>query len=260
MTLAEVWRDAMRRARALDPDRIARAIVERADTGIRATTYDRDGGRSANAPCDDPACSDGPDPHSHPTVPDPTGTAALRKRTDDGTRDLQVLQSESQRFVMHAAVVIEYVSGDTPRSWKDVLALNSRLMPGSVQAGLDVDEERVLPHAISQVAAAVDRVERIAHEHLPRDPSEDERWWTSDLSDEQCCSWHLAVEPKGRYRRPKRSPWPCCQDCLALVLLAKGTQPPQWLIEAEVERLAKPRAWTQALGQWLSELGLAETA
>lgn len=255
MTPADTWRDAMRRARALDPDRIARAILERADTGIRATTYDRDGGRSANVPCDDPACSDGPDPHSHPTVPDPTGNAALR-----GTRrqnnDLRALQAESQRFVAAACVVLDFVAGHRPSTWRGVISANAMLNAGTIQAGLDVDDERVLPHAISEVERSVRLVERIAEVNLPRDPSDVERYWTDGLADDACCDWHLEVEPRGTYRRLKAGGTNVCAECQQLIDWCHR-KPPMWFMEAWVVREAQPIAYRRALSRLVDELGLS---
>lgn len=249
MTPAETWHDALRRARNLDPDRIARAIVEHTNTGMRATTYDRDGGRTAAVECVDEWCEDGPASHSHPTTPDPTGNAALGAHHD--TRDQAELNQACQDFVAHANVVLDYVAGKHATTWTEVLRLNASLMPGTIQAGLDVDHERVLPSAISVTARAVERVSRLAAAHLPREPSTDERHWTAGLADEDCCAWHLLVEPRGAYRRPRAEGKNVCADCVALVLAAEGDRPPAWLLEAEVERLAKPRQWTQALGRWL---------
>ena len=258
---ASTWHDAMRRARLLDPDRIARAITALADNGLRAPTYDRDGGRSTAVPCTDEWCEDGPHPHSHPTTPDPTGQAAVTGRpTVDLSGEHRRLQIASRDFVAAANVVLEFVAGKTASTWADVLLVNATLMSGTVKAGIDVDDERILPAAIAKTADAVDRVDDLAAVYLPRDPSEDERHWTSGLADEDCCTWHLQVEPRGRYRRPRCDGKNICQDCVDLVLVAEGAKPPTWLLEAEVERLAKPRPWTQALHRWLDELGLAESA
>lgn len=256
MTLAEVWRDALRRANALDPDRIARCIVQTADNGLRATSYDRDGSRTSNSPCEDPErCPDGPAAHSHPVTSDPTGNAAMRRKGDDGTADLRTLDRASQRFVEQGTVVLDFVAGHRPSTWAGVVRANAELMPGSVQAGLDVDDERVLPFAIAEVGRAVDIVEAIAKANLPREPSEDERHWTDGLADEACCAWHLAVEPRGRYRRLRAGGTNVCAECHQIIEWA-GAKPPVWFMEALVERDSKPVNYRRALSRWAEELGL----
>lgn len=256
--LAAKWATAMRQARDLDPDRMSTAIQQQADNGLRATRYDRTA-PSTSVPCDEPErCHDGPDPHSHLTTSDPTGQAALHPRRQDPTREILAdLNRASIAFVESANVVLDFVAGDTRSTWVGIVHRNAQLMPGTVQAGLDVDDERILPAAITATAMAVATVAGIAKRHLPRQPTIDERHWTSGLADEDCCALHLTIAPQGHYRRPRATGSKMCADCVSLVMLADGKLPPPWLIEAEVERLAKPRAWTTALGRWMDELGLA---
>lgn len=253
---AALWHAALQRAGTLRPDRIAAHIVTSADTGLRATRYDTEGGRTTRIPCDDPErCDDGPADHSHITHPDPTGNAATRGRRDDRSiDDVRRLNRASIDFVRHAGVVLEWVGGAQPDTWVGVLAANARLMPGTVQAGLDVDHERRLPNAIEAVDRAVSTVAAIARDHLPRNPSQDEQHWTAGLADEDCCVWHLAIHR--RYRRPRLPGKNICQSCTGLSVLL-GQQPPRWLLEAEVDREARPKAWTQALGRCMDELGIA---
>lgn len=257
MTHADTWRIAMRRARTLEPDRIAAAIVASADTGLRASRYDSDGVRTSRIPCHEhETCEDGPDPHSHHVTNDPTGNAATRGRRDDtGTADLRRLDAAVLTMIRHAGIVLEWVCGEDPDNWAGVVATNAKLMPGTVQAGLDVDDDYRLPPAIAAVARAVDVVERIASDHLPRTASQDEQHWTAGLADEDCCQWHLEVHR--RYRRPRVGAFRgerICADCMTLVLVGDD-RPPAWLIEAEVDRLGKPRPWQVALGRWIDELG-----
>ena len=251
-TLAERWHAAMRTAGKLDPEHIARAIIAHADTGLRGTRYDRTG-RTTSIPCEAPeTCDDGPDDHSHHASADPTGNAATGGRIDElGER--RRLNAAVRRFVDHARPVLEFVSGREPNTWTDVLKANAALMPGTIQAGLDVDVERILPHHMGHVIDAVADVGRLARDHAPRMPTLDEQHWTAGLADEECCVWHLAIHR--RYRRQRLPGKNICQACVQLVLFADGARPPQWLLEAEVDRESKPRAWDQALGRWVDELG-----
>ena len=258
MTLdhADIWRQAMRRARSLNPAALADRIQAGADIGLRAVRYDATGSRTTFTPCDDPEhCDDGPDEHSHMVSSDPTGNAATRTRHSDGANDdLRRLEQARVDFIAGAAVVLDWVCGQMPDTWADVVATNAELMPGSVQAGLDVDHRHLLPPAIAKVDRSVSTVAAIARDHLPRDPSHDERNWTAGLADEDCCAWHLAIHR--RYRRPRLPGKNICADCVHLVLLAEGSKPPTWLLEAEVDRESKPKAWHAALGRWLDELGI----
>ena len=255
MSSADTWRNALRTARTLNPDRIAARIVAAADTGLRASRYDAIGGRTTFVPCDDPeACYEGPLAHSHIVTSDPTGNAATRSRTSDRSADdLSRLARAHLDFVAGAVVVLDWVAGERPDTWAGVLEANARLMPGSVQAGLDVDDEHRLPGAIAKVDRAVSTVRSIAADHLPRDPSQDEQHWTAGLADEDCCVWHLAIHR--RYRRPRLPGKNICADCVALAELL-GQRPPQWLLEAEVDRESKPRVWAAALGRCMDELDI----
>ena len=255
--LAATWHEALRRARTLNPAGIAERIRAGADVGLRAVRYDTTGSRTTFVPCDDPEhCDDGPLEHSHMVSADPTGNAATRTRhTDASNADLERLERARVDFIAGAAVVIDWVCGERPDTWTDAIAANAKLMPGSVQAGLDVDDAHILPPAIAKVDRAVSVVAAIARDHLPRDPSHDERNWTAGMADEDCCAWHLAIHR--RYRRPRLPGKNVCQDCVHLVLLGEGAKPPPWLLEAEVDRESKPKAWHGALSRWLDELGIA---
>ena len=252
---AALWRTAMRRAQRLNPDRIAGRIVAAADTGLRAARYDAVGGRTCRLPCrEHETCEEGPGEHSHLVVSDPTGNTATRGAASDrSSDDLRRLTRSHVEFVSGAAVVLEWVSGERPHTWQGVLTANAKLMPGSVQAGLDVDDWHRLPGAIAKVDRAVSTVAAIARDHLPRDPSTDEQHWTAGLADEDCCAWHLAIHR--RYRRPRLPGKNICQDCVSLALLL-GQRPPAWLLEAEVDRETKPRAWSAALGRCMDELDI----
>jgi len=255
---AATWHDAMRRARDLDPERIAAHITASADTGLRAQRFGTVGSRSTFTPCrEHETCDDGPAPHEHMVTNDPTGNAAVRGHRDAGTTDLRHLARAADDMVTHAAAVLDWVAGKHPTTWRDVLLTNAALQPGTIRAGLDVDDERHLPHHIAQVAKAVEQVEAIASDHQPRAATPDEQHWTAGLADEDCCAWHLRVHR--RYRRPKvvlLHGQPICADCLALYDLADSTRPPDWVLEAEVDRLSKPKAWHAALGRWLDEVGV----
>lgn len=253
---AETWRQAMKRARALDPQRLEAAIVADQPNGLRAARYDSDGGgRTTRVECRDESCEDGPPgTHSHHVVNDPTGNAATRGRHKDaGADDLLRLDRATRDFVQSANGVLWWVCGDTATTWAGVVRLNAKLMPGTVRAGLDVDDDYRLPPAIAKVDRAVSEVERIAREHQAREPSTDERHWTDDLADEQCCSWHLAIHE--RYRRPRAGGTNACASCLQLAELL-GQKPPQWLIEAQVDYEGRPMAWRAALSRCMDELGI----
>lgn len=254
---AAVWADAMRRARTLHPERIAAFIAEGTDTGLRASRYDAQGGRTTRVPCHDPEhCDDGPEDHSHLVVADPTGNAATRG-IRSSTADLHHLSRAVTDFVSAAGEVLDWVAGKRPLDWSGVLLANAELQPGTIRAGIDVDHVHHLPPLISRVHRCVDTVAGIARDHQPRDATPDEQHWTAGLPDEDCCAWHLRVHR--RYRRPRvvlLMGQGICQDCLALYDLGDSSRPPDWLLEAEVDRLAKPRAWHAALGRWLDDLGI----
>ena len=254
---AATWADAMRRARALNPERIAAYVAEGSDTGLRASRYDAQGSRTTRVPCDDhERCDDGPEPHSHLAVSDPTGNAAT-KGIRAGTDDLRHLSRAVSDFVNAAGEVLEWVAGRNPTSWAGVLLDDAGLQPGTIRAGLDVDDSYVLPPLIADVDRAVATVSGIARDHQPRAATQDEQHWTAGLADEDCCAWHLQVHP--RYRRPRVAllhGQGICQDCLALYDLGESSRPPEWVLAAEVGRMSKPKAWHAALGRWLDDLGI----
>lgn len=252
--LATTWHDAMRTAATLDPNAIAAQINASADSGLRATRYDSTGGRTTFVACDEPGrCDDGPGDHSHMVTSDPTGNAAVNSRgSDDPNGDQRDLTSAHSSFVAAANVVLDFVSGQTASTWQGVTAINSELMPGTVQAGLDVDHERLLPRAINRVSVAVLTVQNITKRHGSRSPSTDEQHWTAGLADEDCCVWHLTIHR--RYRRPRLPGKNICQSCCEVTQVG-GERPPDWLLEAEVDRESKPKAWHAALSRWLDELG-----
>src|SRR5690606_34661345 len=109
--------------------------------------------------------------HAHPITADPTGNAAMRG-TPNNNGDLRHLDRASRQFVSAANVVLEWVAGTQATTWAGVLHANAQLMPGTIQAGLDVDDERAMPTAIAAVSKAVDVVEAIATLYLPREPTE----------------------------------------------------------------------------------------
>jgi hypothetical protein len=256
---AATWADAMRRARTVDPGRIAAVIVQSADTGLRATRYDTSGGRTTRVECRDGNCEDGePGTHSHLVVSDPTGNAATKGRgRDSSIDDLSRLARADAEMIRHAAVVLDWVCGKRPRSWTDVVATADRLMPGTIAAGLDVDDERRLPHAITQVAHNVATVMAIAACHLPRTPTEDEQHWTAGLAPEDCCAWHLEIHD--RYRRPRVGGTNVCGDCLTLAEIL-GQKPRRWLMEAMIDHGHRPIAWRASLSRAMDELGIVREA
>lgn len=252
---AALWADTLRRAGHLNPPRILAAINASADSGLRAARYDKDGGRTSTIPCEDPeTCHDGPDDHSHQLASDPTGNAAVNPKRDDTAKDRLDLGRAVNDFVMYADVVLDFVKGTNPTTWADVVSVAAQLMPGTVQAGLDVDDARRLPRAIQKAHEAVQAVERIHRAHSTREPSQDEQWWTSGLAPGDCCDWHMEIHD--RYRRPRVSGTNICQACIDLALLL-GQKPPRVLLEAEVDRDSKPKAWQQSLGRCMDELGVA---
>lgn len=252
MTLAETWNAAIARATHLDPARITAELYATADTGIRAASYDRTGGRTSRMPCDEPErCDDGPGPHSHVVTNDPTGNAVGRLRGTEGP--LRAIQQANNDFIRHGNVVLDYCVGETRTTWVGVVHRAQQMNPYTVDAGISVDHDRILPRAITAVDHAVGIVAAIARNHMPRTPTEDERHWTAGLADEDCCAWHLAIHR--RYRRPRITGTNICQACQQLTMLG-GCRPPRWLLEAEVDRGSKPRMWNQALSRWLDELAV----
>lgn len=256
MTHADTWHAALRKARTLQPDRIAALITAGADTGLRATSYDRSGSRTTFQPCEAPeACHDGPTDHSHLTVSDPTGNAATAgRRNDSSTDDLKRLEQAELDFIRHANVVLDFVKGEQASTWVGVVRLEATLLPSTIQSGIDVDHEGILHGPIGGVSRAVSVVERIARDHQPRAPSQDEQHWTSGLADESVCQWHLSVHR--RYRRPRVSGLNICQDCVTLAELL-GQKPPTWLIEAMIDHGDRPIAWRASLSRAMDELGVA---
>ena len=255
MTTADVWHAAMKRARQLQPDRIARAILQSSDTGLRAARFDADGGRTSRVPCSDDGCPDGPEGHSHHVVNDPTGNAATRgQRNDTTTRDRTRLAIAEAKFIGHARAVIRHVAHETPMTWADIIEANQRLRPGQIQAALDLWDGHLLPPAIQQVSDAIDELERLATAYLPRSPSEDEKHWDNrEYNDNDVCAWHLAIHR--RYRRRRVAGLNICDTCLYLSELLEQ-KPPQWLLEAEIDLAGKPKAWRAALSRCMDELGI----
>lgn len=252
-SLADRWHDALRTARTLDPARIGAAITTNADNGLRAARYDAQGGRTSFAPCDDPRCDEGPDDHSHVVHPDPTGNAAVSGHIGDSTTDLLHLDRAALAFIDAANVVLEFVKGEQAHTWAGIVRIDAQLMPGSVTAGLDIDDDYLLPPAIEAAAKAVETVNALARFHMPREPNEDERHWTAGLADEDCCAWHLDTEPRGRHRRPRAGGTNCCAECLQVAEWA-GRRPPAWFMEALIDRDAKPKAYERALSRLADEL------
>lgn len=254
---AASWADAMRQARTLHPERIAAYIVEGTDTGLRASRYDAQGGRTTRVPCRD-GCEEGEaGTHSHLTVPDPTGNAATNGQRTNSTDDLRRLSRAVSDMVSHAAVVLDWVTGKRPTTWVEVITVDAKLMPGTVRAGLDVDAEHDLPPAIAHVAHAVSTVGAIASVHMPREPSQDDRHWTSGLAPEDCCAWHLEIHD--RYRRPRVGGTNVCGDCLTLAEIL-GQKPPRWLREAMIDHGDRPIAWRASLSRAMDELGIVRGA
>lgn len=257
--LADTWRQAMKRAGQLHPDRVAAAITESAETGLRAARFDATGGgRTTRVPCPEnerEQCDDGPEPHSHLVTSDPTGNQATRGRGRDSTTDdLRRLNQANTEFVRASTAVIVWVSGELPETWQQVLTVNARLMPGTIQAGLDVDDEYHLPPLIAKVDRAVGAVEQIARDYLPHAPSADDRHWTDGLGPNDVCQWHADLHE--RYRRPRLAGKNICADCCQIAELL-GQKPPRWLLEAEVDlRESRPLAWRAALSRCMDELGV----
>lgn len=251
--LASLWKTAMRRAHTLDPAHIAPLILQEADNGLRAARYDKAGSRTSFVPCDDPKhCDDGPTEHSHMLSSDPTGNAAINgHHTDTSLDELRRLNSASIAFVNHALEVLEFVSEHRPTTWVGVLQANAKLMPGTVQAGLDVDHESMLPFHINAVSDAVAVVAGFARALRARPPSRDEQLWTAGMADEDCCVWHLAIHQ--RYRRPRTKGKNICATCVHLATIS-GQRPPEWVLEAEIDSDSKPHEWRRTLSRWLDTL------
>lgn len=257
---AQTWHDALERAGHLDPVKIEGRIMSEADNGLRAQAFDATGGgRTTRVPCDDPEhCDDGTEPHSHLVTSDPTGNAATSRHRAWEPIELHKLNRAVSQFIHAANGVLWWVCGDTATSWAGVVRINARLLPGTIQAGLDVDEQRHLPRVIDKVDRAVSEVAYIAASHQARNPSQDERHWTDDLADEQVCAWHLELHR--RYRRPRVGGTNCCASCLQLAEVL-GQKPPRWLLEAEVDlRESRPMAWRAALSRCMDELGVVRSA
>lgn len=259
---AQTWRDTLKRAGQLDPTRVAATIVAQADNGLRAARYDSDGGgRTTRVECPENErehCEEGPEPHSHLVTSDPTGNAAVRTRRDPSADDLRRLERAARDFVTAANGVLWWVCGDTANTWQGIVRINARLMPGTIQAGMDVDDDYRLPPAIQRAAKAVETVSAIASDHLPHAPSVDDQHWTAGLGPNDVCAWHRDVHE--RYKRPRLAGKNICGDCCAIAELL-GQKPPRWLLEAEVDlRESRPVAWRAALSRCMDELGIVRSA
>lgn len=186
---------------------------------------------------------------------DPTGAeaeaAGHRPGVADQSADVSTLariEATRRRFIEQANVVLGWVCGDTPDSWHGVVARSRQLHPGTIQAGLDVDDESLLPPAIEQVVQAVDDMAGICDDLgcATRPPSPLEKGRTLNLPDEACCTLHLAAHSAYRVERlPGKL---LCQWCDALVHAAGGKLPPVELID---KMQAEHPGFTHHLEEWL---------
>lgn len=219
------------------------------DTGIRAARMER---------CQDPTCPQGATwdgngwNHDHPVPNDPTGDAATRPSKSDA--DLRLLADLQASFV----TAIDELAGKSMSrrritDWDDAVTVAALLDEMEAVEVLERTDQKPRKWVL-KAGDALHDLEQLAKRHLPRQANEDEQAWTNGLADEDVCSWHVQIHR--RYRRPRIQGTNICQDCINLSTLL-GQRPPQWLLEAEIDLAGKPRAWQQALGRCMDELGVA---
>jgi hypothetical protein len=217
---AALWHASIIRADTLDPDAAWRAVngTQRATNAapvLRAVSLD---GRVSTSGHSDPTAA----------VADAAQAAEPPRAT---TFDPLSVERTRRRFIANANIVLDWVSGDIVEDWRGVVRRARRLQPGTIQAGLDVDDEYLLPPAIEHVAQAVDDMAAVcsALGCATRPPTPLERGRQAKLPDSACCTLHLSAH--SAYRVPRLDGKLLCQWCDALVHAAGGKLPPVWLID-----------------------------
>jgi hypothetical protein len=237
---AAIWHAALIRADTLDPAAAWRSAnrtqqIIRAAPVLRAVSLDGQVSTSGHS--------------------DPTGrTIEGDQRSPDRAPAADIgalvrVEAAHRRFVDHANVVLDFVCGDTADEWHAVVQRARRLAPGTVQAGLDVDDEHALPPAILEVDRAVAKMASLCAELgcATRPPTPLEKGRTLKLPDSACCTLHLAAH--NAYRVPRLPGKLLCQWCDALVHAADGRLPPPWLIDM---MQTEDPAFVDGLAEWLA--------
>lgn len=238
--LASTWATIAADAMLLDPAAIRATIRSTLDDGLRAASYDGAGGRSA-------------DVSSHPE------RVALNPRRDPSWADLDAIDHHVSRFVTAVAeLAIRSHSNGAPEDWDEAVQDAHLLAEMDAIGVLERIPGQKVRRWVEMAGDAIHDLTLIARRHASgRAPTEDEKHWER-TNPNDVCSWHLAVH--ARHRRPRRPGSNVCETCAALVIAGQGARPPAWLLEAEVDREGKPKAWTAALSRWLDELGVVRSA
>ena len=237
MTLAETFAGIAADAMLLDLAALRYTIRSTAEDGLRAASYEGPSGRSAD---------------SSSVVE----RQALNPRRDPAWDDLDRLDHLESRFVAAVGELARRsMSRGVPATWDEAVH-DAHLLAEMDAVGV---LERTGQKPARWVLVAGDSIhdlEVIARRHAPggRAPTEDEKHWKDGANVNDVCAWHLAIHH--RHRRPRRPGTNICDTCATLVTAGQGARPPAWLLEAEVDREAKPKAWTAALSRWLDELGV----
>lgn len=238
--LAQLWSDLLESAMALDPSAVRLEILASRDDGLRAANYDSAGGRSA-------------DVSSHPE------RMALNPCKDRTESDLGRLESLMASYVAAVgAIAVRSRSGVRATTWDGAVKDHNLLDQMGAVGVLERIEGEKPAKWVRRAADALRDLERMADQHAGRDPTEDEKHWHDGTNVNDVCAWHLAIHQ--RHRRPRTPGTNICATCQALVLAGEGARPPAWVIEAEIDRGSRPKAWTAALSRWLDELGIARSA
>lgn len=234
-TIADTFAGIATAAMALDLPALRATIHATVDTGLKAARYDGPGGRSA-------------DTSSHPE------RQALNERPDPSWADLDRISHLEGRFTTAIwELATRSHSGPFPQDWRSARLGAQRL--ATMDAINVLDRTGLKPARWVLIAGdAIHDLEIIARRHLSgRAPTEDEKNWER-TNPNDLCAWHQAIHD--RHKRPRRPGSNVCETCAALVIAGQGARPPAWLLEAEVDRESKPKAWTTALSRWLDELGV----
>ncbi len=255
MTTAETFATVVVQAMTLDPHGLTESLLIVHDRLPGSATGSESGIRAARVEtCQDQTCpqSDGWD-HTHPVPTDPTGDAALRPSESD--RDLDAIEHHVGRFVANVAELhARSVSNGPPTTWSQAVQSAGLLVSmGAVDTLETTWGTKAVKRWVTAAGDAIHDLQLIADGHASREPSQDEKHWSAGLADEDCCVWHLAIH--SRIRRPRSPGKNICPDCCSLAELL-GQKPPPWLIEAEIDRAGRPKAWTAALSRCMEELGV----
>lgn len=233
---AALFADLAAVALELDVRDLRRQISEGRDDGLRAARYDRSGGRSAE----------------QASAPERWVMEPRRDRTD---ADLALLASLERSYVTAIAeIAVRSRSGRPCEDWDEAVHDHRLLAEMDAVGVLERIPGEKPAKWVLRAGDALHDLEALARRHATRTPTQDEQHWHEGSNVNDVCAWHLAIHQ--RHRRPRRPGTNICDTCAALVTAGEGARPPAWLLEAEIDREAKPKAWTAALSRWLDELGV----